>query len=291
MPSLADHQSNDFVKQVIIGDAMAGKTGALISLVQAGYKMRIADFDNKLDILKMLIMKLCPEMIDNIHFVSLRDKRKATPAGVVIDGMPKAFIEGAKLIDHWKGKEPDGTPFDLGKPSEWGSDTILVIDSMSRWCDAAYDFREPLTPKGKGGEADGRAIYGDAQDAIETSLAHLTSEVFRTNVLITAHIMYQEMPDGTKKGFPQGVGQKLSPKIPQYFPSMVYVQNVAGKRTIQTNSTPLIDLANPKPFELTKPLPLETGLATYFEACLGPGPAARAKSTGQPATTQRRSVA
>ena len=82
------------------------------------------------------------------------------------------------------------------------------------------------------------------------------------------------MPDGTKKGFPQGVGQKQSPKIPQYFPSVVHYTNMAGKRIIQTNSTPLIDLANPKPFELNKALPIETGLATIFDTCLGKVPAA-----------------
>ena len=73
------------------------------------------------------------------------------------------------------------------------------------------------------------------------------------------------MPDGKMKGFPQGVGQKLSPKIPQYFSSVVLYTNKEGKRTIQTNSTPLVDLANPKPFEMQPSYPIETGLADFFE--------------------------
>src|SRR5262252_9685406 len=51
MPGLEDHQSNDFVKMLLIGDAQAGKTGSLVSLVKAGYRLRILDFDNKLDVL------------------------------------------------------------------------------------------------------------------------------------------------------------------------------------------------------------------------------------------------
>ena len=264
MPSLADHQSNEFTKLLLIGDAKSGKTGSLVSLVKAGYRLRILDFDNLLDVLKYMILNECPDKIGNVEYVSLRDKRKTTPAGSMIDGKPKAFIDGMKLLDNWKYTDDTGTEVDLGKPADWGSDCILVIDSLSRLCDAAFDFREPLVPVGKSGERDMRAVYGDAQDAVEMLLATLTSKTFATNVIVIAHVQYMEQGDGTTKGFPQGVGQKLSPKVPQYFPSVVLYTNKSGKRTIQTNSTPLIDLANPAPFKMEKSYPIETGLADFF---------------------------
>ncbi len=264
MPSLADHQSNEFTKLLLIGDAKSGKTGSLVSLVKAGYKLRILDFDNLLDVLKYMILNECPDKIANVEFVTLRDKRKTTAVGSIIDGKPKAFIDGMRLLDYWKYTDDSGVEVDLGKPSEWGPDCILVIDSLSRLCDAAFDFREPLVPVGRSGERDMRAVYGDAQDAVEMLLATLTSKTFATNVIVIAHVLYQELPNGETKGFPQGVGQKLSPKIPQYFPSVVLFTNKAGKRTIQTNSTPLIDLANPAPFKMEKSYPIETGLADFF---------------------------
>jgi hypothetical protein len=270
MPSLTNHQSNSLTKLLLIGEAMSGKTGSLVSLVRAGYRLRIQDYDNKLDVLKYYVQNECPEMLENIEYVSLRDKRKTTPGGSVIDGKPKAFIEGMKLLDRWKYADDTGAEVDLGKPSDWGPDCILVIDSLSRLCDAAFDFREPLVPVGKSGERDMRAVYGDAQDAVEMMLATLTSTNFGTNVIVVAHISYQEMGDGTTKGFPQGVGQKLSPKIPQYFPSAVLYTNKGGKRTIQTNSTPLIDLANPAPFKMEKSYPIETGLADFFQVLREP---------------------
>lgn len=269
MPSLANHQSNEFTKLLLIGDAKSGKTGSLVSLVKAGYKLRILDMDNLLDILKYCIMEQCPNMIENVEFRTLRDRRKASPTGPVIDGQPKAFQDAIKMLDRWKYKNDDGTETDLGVPAEWGPDCILILDSLSRFCDAAYDFREPLTPKGKSGDYDARAVYGDAQDAVEYVLATLTSKSFATNVIVVAHIQYMDLPDGTKKGFPQGVGQKLSPKIPQYFPSVVLYTNQGGKRTLQTNSTPLIDLANPRPFAVEKSYPIETGLAQFFEVLRG----------------------
>ena len=42
-------------------------------------------------------------------------------------------------------------------------------------------------------------------------------------------------------------------------------KNKGGKRTIQTTSDAMIDLANPRPDKIDKELPIETGLATLFE--------------------------
>lgn len=264
MPSLANHHSTDLVKLLLLGDAKSGKTGSLVSLVEAGYKLRIIDMDNLLDILAKLINARCPDKIGNVEFRTLRDKRKMTPSGPVIDGPPKAFVEAIKMMDRWKYKDGE-EEIDLGVPSEWGPNSILVLDSLSRFCDAAFDFREPLTPRGKSGDYDLRATYGDAQDAVENTLATLTSRSFGTNVIVIAHGTYMDLPDGTKKIFPQGVGQKLSPKIPQYFPNYIRYKNAAGKRTIQIDSDAMIDLANANPAKMPKTLPAETGLAEFFK--------------------------
>lgn len=270
MPSLANHQSNEFVKLLLLGDAKSGKTGSLVSLVKAGYKLRVLDLDNLLDVLKYYIQKECPDQLDQVEFRTLRDKRKATPLGPIIDGAPKAFVDAIKMLDSWKYKDDDGNEIDLGKPAEWGPDCILVIDSLSRLCDSAYDWREPLTPSGRSGEKDHRQTYGDAQDAVENVLALLTSKAFATNVIVIAHGTYMDLPDGTKKIFPQGVGQKLSPKIPQYFPNYIRYKTTGGKRTIQIASDGMIDLANSRPFAMETSYSIEDGLAKFFAVLRDP---------------------
>lgn len=267
MPSLATHQSTDLVKLLLLGDAKSGKTSSLVDLVEAGYLLRILDMDNLLDPLVGHIRERCPDRLDSVDFITLRDRRKMTDAGPVIDGAPKAFTTAIKLLDRWK---YEGT--DLGVPATWGSESILVLDSLSRFCDAAYDWCEFMIPKGKGGTFDGRAVYGNAQDAVENTIATLTSRAFETNLIVICHGLYQDLPDGTTKIFPQGVGQKLSPKIPQYFPTYIRYKNIGGKRTIQLKSDPLIDLASP--VALTDNLPLEGGLAKVFEALRGAKPKA-----------------
>ena len=267
MPSLANHQSNNYTKLLLLGDAKSGKTGSLVSLVKAGYKLRILDLDNLLDILKYKVLEECPDNLANVEFRSVRDKYKATPGGTMIDGKPKAWTDSIKLLNNWKyTDETSGEEIDYGSPADWGTDTILVIDSLSRWCDAAYDFHEAIIPRGKSGDYDGRAVYGNAQDDVEKQLAMLMSDSIKTNVIVIAHGTYMGLPDGTKKIFPQGVGQKLSLKIPQYFPNYIRYKNKAGKRTIQVESDAMIDLANTRPNTLNKELPIETGLAEFFSA-------------------------
>lgn len=264
MPSLSQHQSNDFTKLLIEGDSGSGKSGSLASLVKVGYKLRILDFDNGLEPLKQFILRDSPDKINNVEFVTLRDKRKAGPEGPMVT-KAEAFIKGIKLLDKWTYKNEDGSTTDLGVPAEWGPECILVVDSLTFMSDAAFDFREPLAPKSRDGKYDMRAVYGDAQSAIENVLALLTSESFRTNVIVISHIKYVDNPDGTKKGYPTAIGSALSPVIPRYFNSVALCQTSAGgKRTIQTEATAMIDLKNPKPFSMAKSYPIETGLADFF---------------------------
>src|SRR3974390_3368310 len=254
MPTLADHKSKSVTKLIYIGDSKSGKTGSLDSLVKAGYKLRILDMDNLLDVLKYYVMKECPRNAKNVEYLTYRDKRRASPSGPVLDGKPVAYINALRALDNWP---------NLGPPAEWGSDCILVIDSLSRLCDSAFDFHEAITVA-QGGKYDGRMVYFSAQKSVEDVLANLSAESFNTNIIVICHIMYIDQPDGTVKGYPQSVGKALSPKIPSYFPSAILATNKGGKRVIKTTSTPLLDLANPAPFAMADTLPLESGLADFF---------------------------
>lgn len=183
----------------------------------------------------------------------------STPLGPAVDGTATAFVEGVKLLDRWKYGDVD-----LGKPAEWGPECILVIDSLTFMSTAAWNFREPLVPRSRDGKYDVRAVYKDAQDAIESVLALITSESFKTNVIVISHVRYVDNPDGSRKGYPSAVGGALSPQIPRYFNSVALAQTGAGGRTIQTAATPMIDLANPASFKMLPSLPIATGLETFF---------------------------
>jgi hypothetical protein len=254
MPSLSQHQSNDFVKLLLTGDSGSGKSGALASLVAAGYDLRILDMDNGLDPLKTFVLKECPALVDHVEFRTLRDNYKTTAAGPKVD-KPRAFVDAMKMLDHWKYDDTD-----LGKPSDWGPDVICVLDSLSFFSDAAFDWAESMNPTAK----DPRQWFYSAQQAVEAALALLTSASFRTNVIVTAHVRYSTGDDGRNKGYPNAIGSALGPTIPRYFNHWAQCENKSGKRAIQTAATAMFDLKNTKPFEMAKTYDLSTGLADFF---------------------------
>ena len=264
MPSLSAHPTRSIVKLLAFGESKTGKTGSLTSLVKSGYKLFILDFDNLLGILRRRVLAECPDKLDNIHFVSLMDKFKVGMKGTDYGGKPTAYLESLKLLNHWR----DGDD-DFGNPADWPDDHILVIDSLSRWCDACYNLHDQATPKtGKsGGDFDGRAAYFSAQDDMEKQIATITSNTFPVNTIVIGHGVYMKLDDGTTRILPQGIGSKLSPRFPSYFPNVVYYTNKNDKRTIQLESNRMVNLANDA--SLSGDLPIETGLAQIFAALRG----------------------
>lgn len=261
MPSLTEHRSSSIVKLLLLGDSGTGKTGALASLAAAGYHLRILDFDNGLDSLVRNLRRLKPDALANVSYESLRDKIKGTQAGPILDGMPQAFTGAMRLLDKWS----DGT-----SPTSWGPNHILVVDSLTFMSEAAYNWADALNP----GAKDKRQVYGAAQDAIESSIALLTSPSFNANVIVIAHVKYMERSDGSTKGYPTSIGNALSPRIPAYFNTVAICETRGvGKsvsKIVSTVATPMIDLKNPAGALLE--LPNDTGLAQIFKTLTAPQP-------------------
>lgn len=255
MPKASEHSSANITKMLLIGSSGSGKTGALASLAVAGYKLRIIDLDNGLDYLMRYMRKYHADKLDNIEYVSLRDKFMTNSAtGIMPSGIPSAYTKAVGFLDKWE----DGT-----KPSTWGHEYIMVIDSLTFLSNAAFRWKEALNP----GAKDPRQIFYSAQDAVEEVLALATSPEFNTNLIVTSHLKWMETPDGLNKAFPSSIGGALGPKIPTYFNSLVLAETIGAgntvKRQIRTAPTTFLDLKNPA--EISAPLPIETGLADFFK--------------------------
>lgn len=249
---LSDHHSSTIFKALYIGDSSVGKTGSLVSLVKDGYKLRILDLDNGLDVLKQYIMRDCPDKIDNVDYETRVDKYKSTASGPIIVGAPKVFVESMKLLTQWS---------DSSDPSAWGPDTFFVLDSGTALGRGAFEWAKNMNP----GAKDPRQWYFTAQQAIETFVTMLLGSGFATNVLLITHINYKELQDGTTRGYSNWIGSALGPIIPKYCNTVILArsegQGKSVRRYIETMSTSLIDLKNPKPFAVEQRYPLESGLA------------------------------
>lgn len=255
MPKLGDHHSGKITKLIFLGDSGTGKTGALVSLVAAGYKLHILDFDNGLDVLKEFAKRECPANLNNVDYETVRDKIKASSIGPIVDGIPKALVRSLNLLNKWS---------DDTVPAQWGPDHIMVIDSLTGLGNAAFEWAKGMNPSSK----DPRQWYHQAQQAVGNVLSLLTSEAFNANVIVIAHVQLVEQGDGSQRGYAYTIGKALGPMVPTYFNTMVLAKTSGSganvKRIIQTVPTALIDLKNPAPFKIEKELPLGSGLATIF---------------------------
>jgi hypothetical protein len=112
--------------------------------------------------------------------------------------------------------------------------------------------------------------------AIEDLLALLYSDSIKCNVIVISHITFVERDDGLNKGYPSALGNKLPPKVGRYFNSILLAKSVgqgtAAKRIIRTSSEGFVELKHPVPGSLALELPVESGLATFFEAVCGKPP-------------------
>lgn len=254
MPTLAEHQSGEFVKLFYIGNSGAGKTGSLASLIP-DYDLRIIDMDNGLDALVNQAKQHWPDRLSSIQYETVRDKYKATPAGPQVVPPARALVKVSNLLDKWT----DGS-----KPEEWGPSKILIIDSLTMLGKAAFEWARAMNPNYR----DSQLWYKGGQDVLDNIIATITSDIFHTNVIVISHIDYRER-DGVERGFINALGKALGPRLPLYVNTMLLAESSGSgtmvKRKIKTLPTSLIDLKNPAPMRIDATYDLETGMAQIFK--------------------------
>lgn len=256
MAPISSKAARSSVKLMLIGNSGSGKTGALTSLVKAGYKLRILDTDNGLDSLINHVKDECPELLDNIDYQSFRDPYTVGVTGPMVKGQPKAAINLVKALDKWD----DGST-----PADWDDKTILVLDSLTGFGQSCYAWARAMNPTSK----EKRQWYGAAQELLESTIASLTAEAFMPHVIVITHIDMREQADGTVAGFASAIGEALGPKLPRYFNTMILSETTGSgssvRRTLRTRPTALIALKTPAPMRIDERYPIETGLHTLFE--------------------------
>lgn len=254
MPTLDNHQSDKFTKLVYIGDSSTGKTGSLVSLLSAGYKLKILDMDNGLETLKTY-GRMAQADLALVEFETYRDTYRSTPAGPMVKGQPKAFTDALKKLTDWSEGIDDER-------------TIFVLDSLSAFGRSAFEWAKGMNV----GAKDPRQWYFAAQQAVESVIALITGESFKMNAILISHVNYKEVTEGVHKGHVNAIGSALGPIIPRYFNTLLLAESSGNgknvRRRIKTLPTGVIDLKIPTP-EAEAEYPLESGMASIFELLKG----------------------
>lgn len=312
MPSIDQHPSADAVKLLLVGNSGSGKTTALATLANAGYELFILDFDNGLDTLRGFVK---PEHHARVHYKTFIDEMVGVQGAMRVP--PSAAMKALQQLDNWVEPAPAGaapadpaaapalvaaapSPFgprpaqisasaappapsgtiSLGGPKSWGPGQVLVIDSLTFFGNACMNFA--LAMNGRTGQRPTQQDWGDAIRLQENLLTILYADSIRCQVIVTAHLAFQDEAGGTglQRAYPSALGSKLPPKVSRYFNSVLQTESVPGlpgqppRFRIHTQSTARLDLKSPVPsmpavLDCDPMAPPPSGLAKFIELVRG----------------------
>lgn len=267
-----------------IGWPGSGKTGALVSLANAGYKIRMLDYDGNN---ASLVNLVDDRALDNIDIVTLADKLKNGDKYMEPIGFPDAFNDGIRMMQEWKYKDGE-TEVNLGKSAEWGLDTIVVVDTVTTLAKAAKNRAMKMNNKNPSNMTS--AVWGAAVADV-TNFIELMKTKGNYHLIINTHKQILGPQDFIAQGddteikeaklemikegmippriYPIGVTKNSSQTMHGLMPTMLEFEKTVrvGKdvRIIKTVGGPEIDVKIPGK-GLKKEYPIETGMLEIFEA-------------------------
>ncbi len=291
MANAAKMIQNPPIRMLLTGFPGAGKTGAIASLANAGYKLRIMDFDGNPE---SLLAYTRPELLQNIDIVSLEDELADAQGFTTTKGLPTAFARGRRLLDRWKYEDADGVKdektgksyVDLGSTYEWGPDTILVLDGLTGLSSAAMRRAQAaanVTPLSMT-----QGVWGAAMQDEEGFIETLTAKKRAHHVICISHLKLigpkavERKDDDTAKAikeqlvelvptrwYPTALGQGLAKTIAGHFPVTINIgiESKANKAVRRFNVQPREDMDLKVPAAtLPTELSIENGLIAIFKA-------------------------
>jgi hypothetical protein len=283
--------SGDSLRVLIGGWPKGGKTGAIVALLNAGYKVRVLDFEGNYDV---LLNFANPKSLKNLDIATFQDKQSsdgATPWDTDVEAKQMAYARALQQLKDWKTTDEDGNEITFGPAFKWGNDTVLVVDNITRLGEMSFRRARRILNK-KTSQADARA-WGLAVDELVAFIGWLTRKTNKFHLVVLAHwtLLGPEVPmssnsedEGVKdlkkqiateraamletKLFPKGVTKENSRNIGSLLPVILEAKRIVNgskvSRRLLTETEEPIDLAFPVP-KVEKSYPIETGLATIFE--------------------------
>lgn len=268
------------IRMMIVGYPGTAKTGAIASLANMGYKIRMLDYDGNS---QSLLTYTDKDKLANIDIVYLEDAMRNGDRFIETTGVPTAFRAGLNLMDNWKYKDGD-EEVNLGKSKDWGCDTIVVLDSLTSMGLASFRRQQSLSNKTPLNTTE--QVWGLAMAQQEAFIEQLTSEKNNFHVIVLAHLkivgpkdIRKEDGDITKaikeelqelipnRLFPSALGKALPPVIGGHFPILIEATNefkaTGHKRILRTVPRQELDLKLPSKLSFDK-VEVSDGLAKIF---------------------------
>lgn len=283
------HQSASCTKLLVCAPSGGGKTGGVIpALCASGYKVRVMDFDNGLDIAvnyltdpSSIYFKKNPKAIDNLEYLQFWSKAK-NASGKLIP-KPEAWQHAMQAMENWQdyvmvekdqgaGKPPMRVReavvgSSLGPVASWNEDCVLVIDSFSGMSDAAFEFT--LQINARIGQGIRESDWGDAQHLLWEYIEQISSPEIRCNVILNCHIKDVSKENEPTMLMPNSIGKKLPKDLPTKFNTILELRKKDGKMAFHTRSLAMsgaLPVKTSAPLKAAETYGIEWGIVEYFNA-------------------------
>ena len=301
MANALDMLTNIPARVLIVGFPGSGKTGSIAALLNAGFKVRYLMYD-KVSNLQPLFAFTNPDKLGNLDVALLEDKMRPGPQFQEPVGVPTAFNDGLKMLISWKYTKPDGTVVDLGSSKDWGSDTVVVLDSLTAMGEASMRRAQKFMNKTPANTTD--RVWGFAMQEQLAYIQALCSSSNRHHTIVMSHlkmigpkeirnddsdltkqIKEQAAPLIPTRYYPSALGRSLPQEIGKEFATILLAEAVPkpGKkivRVLRTLPREELDLKIPS-LSIPGELDIKDGLLHVFQA-LTPSSVALVSGSGSP---------
>lgn len=167
-------------------------------------------------------------MIDSANKINTMDQKALSGLSDINKGKYREFIEVLTSLSNFT-SDRDGSVH--GAADSWGTDTVLVIDSLSGLSMAAMNLVTGSKPIKSMGD------WGMAMDNLERIITKLTTDL-RCHFIMIAHVEREvdEISGGSSITV-STLGKKLGPKVPRFFSDVILTQRIGDKFSWSTAST------------------------------------------------------
>jgi hypothetical protein len=220
-------------KLLLMGPSGSGKTYFIGQILEAGYKVRALFTEPGMESVGKYFQdrnKPIPDnykavyvapvaadwatMIDAAKKINQLDQKALANIGDMNKSKYKDFIGILTALSNFT--TADGESF--GAADDWGTDTFLIVDSLSGLSMAAMNLVTGSKPMKS------QPDWGMAMDTVERLITKLTCDL-RCHMVLMAHVEREadEITGGSNVTV-STLGRKLAPKLPRYFSDVILTQ-------------------------------------------------------------------
>lgn len=236
-------KSSPGVNVMLLGASGAGKTYSIRTLLDAGLEVFVLFTEPGMEVLAdcdsdklhwHYIPPASPDFADMIDSAQKINRMSLKMLSDMSDINKSKYTEFIQILTTLSNFTCDRTGQSYGSVDSWGTDRVLVVDSLTGLSISAMNLVTGSKP------VKSMADWGMAMDNLERLITKLCVDT-QCHFVMIAHLEREtdEVTGGTTL-MASTLGRKLAPKLPRFFSEVIHVKK-DGAKFVWSTSTPNVD--------------------------------------------------